>query len=166
MNLRSAIHARPGVTIGVCIALVLVGGYFVVRGTRGTSSMPHYPNWGNYYTADDGQTWIADTWTQVAPFDRDGKTYVRVWVFKCGDKVYAGYLEKFTPEAQADILSQEEERLKIVRIQELGDHALLVKRPGEANWVAKDSTEGELITRVVCPDNQEPTKVLPDLPVP
>jgi hypothetical protein len=165
MDLRAAIHAKPGLTIGVCVALVLVGGLFVWQGTKGRSSGPHYPALGNYYTADEGQTRIADKWSVVPPFDRDGNTYVRVFVFSCSDgKPFAGYLEKFTPEAQAAISSEEMEHLKIAKIQELGDHGLLVKRPGDANWVGKDTVDGAAVINIVCPENQQPAKgMYPDL---
>ena len=167
MEVRAELHSKPALTMGLCVALALGAFFFLFYRVKGSGPSVHYTVLGDYYTADEGQTYVPDVWALIPPFDRDGKTWVRLYLFTTDGKTpIMGYLEKYDPAVQAELLKMDEPRFQWARMNELGDRALLVKRPGDANWVAKESPEGAAIIAVSGPDGQPAKPLLPELHVP
>jgi len=107
-----------------------------------------------YFTDDDGATYFADEIIKAPPFDHNGKEAVRCYVFSCpGHGKFVGYLEKFTKEMQARISA----RLAVPvgpPLDEIETNSgRLLKKPGDAKWVAVQSQAGQAITNVKCPDD-------------
>src|ERR1035437_6185858 len=105
MGIRS-IFNRPYVA-GVIVAVAAVA---IICAFWMSRAKTKPANWGvvdgRYYTADEGQTWVVDEWALAPPFEKDGKTWLRIWLFTFdGKTAVPGYLEKFSPEALAEITS-------------------------------------------------------------
>jgi hypothetical protein len=164
MELRSLMNGKPAVTISICVGLVIIGAIFVLRSGNVLKPKPKSVSVGHYYTADEGQTWEGDKFMLDPPFEKNGKTWIRVYVFTCGNgKPFAGYLEKYTPEALAQINGVEEAWMKTKTIDAMGNQGLLVKKLGSGDWVAKESVEGMDVIKVACPDGQPAKAVFPEL---
>jgi hypothetical protein len=131
------------------------GYFFQLKGNRPSAVSGLHA----YYTTDDGRTWFADAWEQVPPFDHDGLSAVRCYVFKTSNSgPFAGYLEMNTREMH-DQLTGAAHTIGPV-IPTLG---MLVKRPGDKNWVPEASPAGQRILMVKSPDGsaQPPQPVYP-----
>ena len=71
--------------------------------------------------------------------------------------------QKLADKARDEISSAEEGR-GWVRISEIGDAGLLVKRMGEGDWVPKESSAGRAVMAVKIPDSDEAAyESIPDL---
>jgi hypothetical protein len=156
MDFRKLLHANPAITV-VVILTTAVGAYLVLHRWQ-TGPKPHYTEPGCYYSADEGQTFHAKAPYLVAPFDEDGKTWVRARVFTCdnGKTKFLGYIEKYTPQARQYIESQGALSMKIQGMETVGDRGLLVKKAGAGEWMPKSA--GASIVTVYCPGTQEPAK--------
>jgi hypothetical protein len=122
-----------------------------------------------WYTTDDGKTWYSDEKSLAPPFDRDGKTSVRAFVFTCdGDKhEFVGYLERYTAQAKQAI----EDSRTAVKTEKIPPPAGLfdsvartgieVKRPGDSTWINVSSPQAAAIRKVACPQGQTLQPVYP-----
>lgn len=145
---------RPGVTTAAAVIVAVGAIAFSVRtGLPGPSSVSTRA----YFTIDDGQHWFVDTMDHFPPFERDGKTASRLWLFSCdgGKTNFAGYLERFTPEAKKRLESGLAEfrsgKTQVPPSVGMGDSE--VKKPGaEHPWVSRTNVQAaSKITKVQCP---------------
>src|SRR3954470_798778 len=92
---RLIVAAAVILVVVILFALVWWGGAAGLGSgkTRGAQS---------WFTADDGKTWFADDLNKLPPFEKNGRTVSRVYLFSCdgGKTVFVGYLERFTPEGK------------------------------------------------------------------
>ncbi len=104
----------------------------------------------------------------LPPFDHDGKPAARVWMFSCdgGKTKFPGFLERYTPQAQARIEAATQDfnsgKTHVPPVTNLSDTE--VKKPGPGNpWVSRANyQEAQKITNVQCPDgNGSPEVQLP-----
>ncbi len=139
--------------IATAILLVAAAGFVV------WFSYPHKPKTNGmqeFFSDDDGKTWFVDDGTKIAPFDHDGKEAVLVKVFEDKDgKQFVGYLMKFTDEAKKKIVQGQQTRQ--IRTGLSAEQAkpfsgLMVKRPGDADWVSDIDPKGLEIKKVRAPD--------------
>lgn len=152
MDLRTQMNKRPTVTIGVSVGAVLIVGILVlVVSGRSRQRPPSSETSGAncYYTADEGKTFEVGPWTLVPPYEKDGKTFVRMYKFLDGKTEKIGYLEKYTDQACAVLMAEEEGQAREMKMSELGFNGRVVKRPGEETWVDRTSEEGKAITEVM-----------------
>jgi hypothetical protein len=117
-----------------------------------------------YFSDDDGQSWFADDTTKLAPFDHNGKTALmaEIFTYDNGSKKFCGYLEKYTPEAQAKLKTafadakahgQSPASIELFHDHAFLDSALLVKKPGAENpWMAFTDPKVSDVLSVHSPD--------------
>jgi hypothetical protein len=111
-----------------------------------------------YYTTDNGASWFALKTDEFPPFNSDGKEAVRVHVFTCPDgKEFAGYLEKYTPEAKAILAELKTFKTTGVqpdmgRIQEATMRGKLVKAIDGKEWLNSIDPRSRDVSSVKCPD--------------
>jgi hypothetical protein len=162
LGLREEINKRPGITSGVMGAVVLLILVFVVRQFMGNRPPTSHPSIKFFYTADDGHTWFVDDFDKVTPFDHDGATAVRCFVFKCGNSAqFAGYLQSYTQALHDQMTGLTKVDAQHPVLTPSGD--TLVKKPGQKEWIPSYSPQGTEITNVHCPDGSadKPEPVYP-----
>lgn len=113
-----------------------------------------------WFTIDDGKTWFAESSTKLPPFEHQGKTAYRCYVYTCdgGRTAFVSHLERFTPEIT--------QRLKTGgAFDPMLASAIEVKEPGtgDTGWVKQSDPKAAAIMRPICPDdpNKLPEPVLP-----
>ena len=185
MGIRDVMERNKNATMGVAIALVVLGVGTIIwqvlannRDTR--NNVPSF-----YFSADDGQTWFSDSANNIPPFTHDGKEAVKAWVYQCGGKKFVGYLERYNPEAHKVLTGgtaapatpapaapgkgQSPEAAARARVS-LSPAAVMnasvngkeYKRPGEKEWTR--ITERRKIAEMMfvkCPDGGSATAVMP-----
>ncbi len=158
MGFREQLNRKPTLSAGVVFGLLalLAVWALVVRLTNRASLQA---GGEIYFSTNDGKTWFANPAMNQPPFDYDGATAVRCYVFRVGDSAsFVGYLETNTPQMY-DLLTGVSH----------GPGALpaggtLVKKPGAGTWVPAMSPAGMKITNVTDPagSGEEPQPVLPE----
>src|SRR5271163_2656883 len=94
---REWMNNHPKVAIGSGIGVVVLAiGLIVAQVLAGKHRYPSGPP-DYYFSDDDGKTFFAASSDSVPPFDHNGQTAVRAYVFQCGSQEFVGYLERFTP---------------------------------------------------------------------
>lgn len=157
MGLRETLNNNPIVAVAFgALAVVLVGWMLLGRG-RGDGdfdgSTP--PETRQYFTVDDGKTLFADSFTRLAPFDKDGKEAVVAHVYRDLDNQsnFVAYLSRVAPEGR----KAAEERTRRAAAGEVVavDGPLIMmeyRRPGEADWIkASDPRAVQLIGEIRSP---------------
>jgi hypothetical protein len=158
VSLRDAISRNPRTGAAAAVGLLLAGITIIfLQMPRRSAAADHAQS---FFTVDDGKTWFADSATNLAPFDKDGKLAVRAHVYRCADGTkFVNYLERFKPDAKRTLenLSTPDPSRKVspdfnaIRNAYTGGRE--VKRPGDANWVGTDDfREAARVTAVKCPD--------------
>lgn len=161
MGIREKLNNNPGLTTGITAAIILIAIIVIVIQLL-PGSGPKIPTKA-WYSSDDGKTYVADDINLLAPFEKDGKTWVRAIVFKCKDgKPFVSHLERYTPKAKAMIQKSREDMkagnpptMDVDQIQWTG---MQVKKPGtpESEWTNQSDNEKVMkITEVVCPDGSK-----------
>jgi hypothetical protein len=163
LGVREQINQKSGIALWAIGGVVLLLVCFVGWEFFGSRPSTHPPIGKCFYTSDDGRTWFADTADKIPPFDHDGAKAVVCLVFKCADSApFAGYLRSSTQEFH-------DQKVGITRIDSahlpLDPFAnVLVKRPGDKNWVPSYTPEGtKIINDIPCPNGSadRPQPVLP-----
>ena len=108
MGLRETLNAKPAITTGATVGLIVIAIVVIVwqilpsrgGGAEGVRKA--------YYSDDDGKTWFEDDLYKVTPFkSKNGKDAVRAHVFKIGDnKPFVQFLERFKPEVKEKLEKQ------------------------------------------------------------
>jgi hypothetical protein len=115
---------------------------------------PRYSNL-EYFTVDDGQTWVALPAPHFAPFDYQGKTAVQAMLFTGSNgKPFVGYLMKYTPAAQRALSAASDTNASTTAPlhDTIRSEDRLYKRPGQGEWVpGNDPAAAEIWGAVVDP---------------
>jgi hypothetical protein len=103
MSTRSFLEERAGalkLIVIVILAIAVFAVAFQLKGEPGTGTERALDK--AWFTIDDGRTWFADDARKCAPFEVQGKTAYRVYVFTHdgGRTRFAGFLERYTPDAK------------------------------------------------------------------
>ena len=165
MGSRRRRKQRIGNIIKVTAALLLVAAAVVIvwfNYPRTSKSIAMQ----EFFSDDDGTTWFADDGTKIAPFDHHGKQAVLVRLYKTNSgREFVGYLMKFTEEAKEKALeAQATHQAHGGPSMEKGKgfDGLLVKKPGDADWIPDNDPRAKDIKRVTAPDGSR--DFLPALP--
>lgn len=147
MSIRETLNGNSTVKTGVSAVMVigLIGLVIWQIRSSGTELLNKA-----FYTDDDGKTWFVDRADLVAPFEHQGKTAVRCYVYKCekSGKQFVGYMEKFTDDLK---VKYEQARAKGQGI-DLSD-GRVYKKPGGTTWVNGSGEAARTATLVECPEN-------------
>lgn len=151
MGIRETIKKNSTAAV-IVTALVAVGALGL--SLRSSTSGPPVASTSVFYTVDEGaNTFVADM-ARVPPFDHEGKTAVRVWMFTCdgGKTKFPGFLERLKPDAHKRITAAlgAGKGPEVLGSLNPGDYE--VKKPGGGNWVSKANfAESSKVTAVTCP---------------
>jgi hypothetical protein len=170
VGIRQVLNDKPitGFAIAALIlafAVALIWRPFSGRG-------PISPRDQAFFTTDDGKTWFAADVTNVPPFDRDGKQACRAIVIRCGGgEPFVHHLESYPQEvkkqledAVAGASDRSQKIITVVRGENMLLDHLLVKKPGDPNWVQSTPREADAYRKISipdCPDGQDMVTVDP-----
>ena len=152
MGLREQINQKPQIVGGAVVVFVVVAAVVTYLSTRNTAASVVARM---YYSDDDGKTYFADATSRVFPFDHNSRPAYRAYVFQGSGQPYVAYLSAFPPAAKAELdqlKGKEGDPAAAATIAALRSGTVLVKRPGEANWVGQSSAEGMKIQAVLPAD--------------
>jgi hypothetical protein len=140
-GLRRWLNENPKIAGGVGGGLVVISLLYVSI-TLFRSCNPAVPAYTpgsvkSWYATEDGQNLYADDALLVPPFQKDGKTFYRAYVFKCPTGTqFVNHIEMYTPEAKTKM---EEIRAKsgapMLEYRAFSDKRL-IKRAGGPKWLA------------------------------
>ncbi|HEX8342023.1 MAG TPA: hypothetical protein VF624_14045 [Tepidisphaeraceae bacterium] len=150
MGVREALNKKPGVALGLGVALaaaaVALGVWTDSSGISGELSEA-------YYSVDDGKTWFADDIDKVYPFDHGGKPAVRAYVYQCpGGEPFVGVLERFNDASRKQIeeLKKRNTADSAAQLEAAYEAALEVKRPGDPRWIGRHLPEAAATMQPAC----------------
>ena len=162
MGIRQTINQNPAITIGVASLVILVALFFTFRNAFFGSGGGGVVEAKEFFSTDEGKTWFVDDATKVPPWQTDdGKTAVRVRVFKCGPsgKEFVNHMERYPEDVKAQLEAAIEEGGRgadVIALQQ----QMEIKRPDTGRkkhkWVAISAGNAREIAEVrtpVCPDN-------------
>jgi hypothetical protein len=151
LGIREWLNRHPGVTIGIVAGIALLAIVAIV--VQVLASRKKYPDAlpQAYFTVDDGKTYFSAGMENVPPFQHDGQTAIRAYVFQCGTgEPFVGYVERYTPAAHKAMVENRATPQHQIAGREL-------KKPGEAKWVkSTDRKAAGAIADVRCPDGSQP----------
>lgn len=159
MGLREKLNANPAITTGATIVIIVIAVGFIIF-SAWPSGGPKTPSQA-FFTVDDGATWFADDVKKVAPFDKDGKPAFRAYVFKCGDKEFVAYMDRFIPaaKAQLDALGAPPTPPSMEYSQKrqmLMQTGMEFKKPKSDKWFRmNDFGQYQQVMNVTCPDKSQ-----------
>ena len=164
MGIRETIQGHSKM---VAAAVVLVAGGALFFSVRNNPMGPQTVPTKVFATVDDGKTVFISDLRELPPFEHDGKTAYRVWMFTTdgGKTKFPGYLERYTPEAKKraeSALSAMKNDPSSRKGPPVGPGDVEVKRPGAGNpWVNSMSPEGSQVTVITAPNGGEVEIVMP-----
>ena len=113
MGIREKLNENPmiagGVTAGITLIAVVWCIWYAYTSCNPGGTPAFTQAWytteqdkATFTTSDEGKLFFADKATKLAPFDKNGKEAVRVYLYTCdGKTLKVGFLERYTPEAKA-----------------------------------------------------------------
>lgn len=171
MGIRDAMNQHPSVTVGAVAGLLIVT---VTMLTIQLWSPPAArPPRSAFFSDDNGVTFFADDWLQIAPFEHNGKQAVAAHVFepKSGQR-FVGYLERSRDDAAKTSIMDARKTLyatlngQIVaspdttQIENIRENSQ-VKRPTDTEWVPANSPEAARVYDLKPTDGEYPAEVYP-----
>ena len=158
MGVREKLRDHPRVAAVIAALAVICGGSFLYLQVAG--STPRFgPPRELFVTVDDGKTYFAAPAEQLPPFQHEGKTALRAYVFACGGTPFVGYVERYSDRAKTLMLEgwkaqQEKSGPPSMNPEML--NGIEVKRPGETTWIRhSDLARAAEIMNVRCPDQTD-----------
>ena len=162
MGIRVTLENHKHATLTGTV-LVVLASIFWIRWSQSTPSAPFAKR--AYYSVDDGRTWFADDVNQLSPFDHDGQTAVRAYVWQCHGKKFVSFLERRTPEAKQKLQALRAKGPVNIDAQQAIDLAgLQVKKPGDSKWCFENDPKFSSITAPACPDGSSSDDLEPVYP--
>ncbi|HZZ43950.1 MAG TPA: hypothetical protein VFE58_13520 [Tepidisphaeraceae bacterium] len=153
MGIRHALRENLGkATLGISavVGILLV---VITRELIGTTvAMPEKTAGIVFFTDDDGQTTFPDCAAKPSPFNHNGKEAVRAHMFRCGRVKFIGYLERYSKKSLASI--EKTKHNPNFELPMLASIRQDVKKPKQGSWVSPNSTQGQKILDVKCPDGR------------
>jgi hypothetical protein len=156
MGVREQLQKRPMLATALAAAVVLAAGCYIFA-QWGDWQPTSAPPVQAFVSFDDGKTFEVAPADELPPFERDGKTALRAYVFACdgGKTKFVGYLERYSERGK--------ELMREMRKQQASNgrpslpsqllEGMEIKRPGETEWVKQsDVSRAAKIMDVRCPN--------------
>jgi hypothetical protein len=166
MELREKLeeNVKPlAIGVGVLVVLALLMAFLTMR-SSGHSGFSGNAKPKLYYTVDDGKTWFEDDADLLPPYQHDGKTAVRVMLYKCGEggQPFVGYLMRIESGAHKSAEAAKAQGRSDLDVEAVWQNSVEVKKPGDSKWVSVRDRTAEGIMIQKCPDKKtSPTMVVP-----
>ena len=158
MGVRQKLRDNPRAAAIIATVLVIGGGWFLYVRVAGSVPLSGPPR-ELFVTVDEGKTFFSAPAEKLPPFQHDGKTALRAYVFTCGEKPFVGYLERYSERAKALMLEAWKAQRETPAPPSLNPEMLggiEVKRPGDTKWVRhSDLARAAEIMSVRCPDQPD-----------
>jgi hypothetical protein len=162
MGVREKLNNNPALVGGVVVVVVILA-LIITYVRMPKQTKVEIPD-SAFFTDDEGLTYFEDDSDKIVPYERNGKTVYRAWVYRCGsDKPFVGVIGRYTA-AGRELL--EENKTKPKKDQEPNLHFTLENMHMEIRkvsadqkrWTINDALEGaRLRESVMCPSG-EPAK--------
>lgn len=163
VSLQATLADRPAVTNGISIGLILLAAVFVAANVL----LPRPTDGGQrlFFTVDDGKTTFTDAADRIPPYDHNGQTAVRAYLYQCeGGQPFVAYLERYTDEMKKALTDPSVPKVGPVDREFIIGRNTEIKRPGEGDWVKRSSDAGQkIVFGIKCPDGTgQPKLTLPE----
>ncbi len=164
MGLREKMNQNPGITTGITAGIIVLALLFIIWQNM-DSSGPYAGGVGKaYFSDDDGVTTFVDESNKIPPFDHDGKTAYRAYVFRCPNgKPFVQFLERYTPEGKKMVEAAKGKPGELPPPEQL-DSGIEVKAPktGDKGWIKRSNAiASKIMDAQKCPDGTYPTPEMP-----
>lgn len=110
-----------------------------------------------YFSVDDGKSFFVSSGDNYPPFEYQGHTAVRAYVYQCGNTRFVGYLERYTSQAHREMVDNKATAATLMNGREL-------KKPGDKSWVSSANQRASAaVADVHCPDgsSNDPVPIEP-----
>jgi hypothetical protein len=141
---------------GVLIAIALI---FIVVQLRSTCT-PAAPSYTpgevkQWYATEDGQNLYADDAVLVPPFQKNGKTYYRAYVFKCPNgEQFVNHIAMYPPDVKAKMDAIKEKSDAPLLEYSQFENSALIKRVGGTKWLGYNSQDMNNRTQALRPQSK------------
>jgi hypothetical protein len=158
MGVRETLRANPGKATVTAIVL-LVGGVVYFYSQWSTADPGTRPPTKLFVSTDGGKTYITLPADRLPPFEHEGKTAYRAYVFTCdgGRTKFVGYLERYSDRTKATMLEMWKRQAATGEQPALASglfEGIEVMRPGGKQWVKQsDLTRAIEVMDVRCPND-------------
>ncbi|WP_428940046.1 hypothetical protein [Fontivita pretiosa] len=155
MGIRETINEKPGMVVGVVAVVVVAALIVAFSWMRGSEAAPAAASGvaKSWYTVDDGKTWFADRADRIVPFQHQGKTAYRcyVWTADGGKTKFVSHLERLKPAVRAQYQDKD-----TIEPWQLIPGSEEVKPPltGDSGWVDPASPQAMQIMTPRAPDGK------------
>ena len=168
MGVREKLAANPRAAMGIAAAIVVIGLAVIIFPWQAGDSGRAEPR-KMFLTVDDGKTFFVAAAEPLPPFQHEGKTAYRAYVFTCdgGKTTWVGYVERYSEQAKAlmkEMRKNQAERGGRPNVSTALLEGIEVSRPGENQWVRQsDAALAHKVTTVHCPNapDKDADMVLP-----
>jgi hypothetical protein len=163
VSLQTTLAERPAVTNGISIGLIVLAVAFIAFDLLRAPAAGGVPKL--YFTVDDGKTTYTDTADRLPPYDHNGQTAVRAYVYQCeGGQPFVAYLERYAEPMKKALTDPNGPKVGPVDREFIIAENTEVKLPGQGDWVKRASDAGQkIIFGIKCPDGGgQPKLALPD----
>ena len=152
MGIRESINRHPGIALASLASVLAALSVIIFLNFRGGDDVVVAKDGGpkSFYTVDDGKSWFADRAKRVTPFEHEGKTAYRCYVWTCvdGKTTFVSHLERLKASVRAGLKGKDQ-----VEPFELIPGSVEVKAPltGDAGWVDSMSPDAITLQTPRCP---------------
>jgi len=169
MGVREKLAANPRAAVAIAAAIVVFAvGIVYFESPAGDSGRAGAPR-KMFLTIDDGKTFFVGAAEPLPPFQHEGKTAYRAYVFTCdgGKTTWVGYIERYSEQAKAlikEMRKNQAEHGGPPSVPSALLEGIEVSRPGENQWVRQsDAALAHKVTAVYCPNapDKDADMVLP-----
>lgn len=167
MTVRQMLEKHRRIVLVASVLAIAVAVYAIYQQTAGTYAGTGQPG---FFSDDDGKTWFTMGVGKVPPFDHNGRTAVRCYLYQCGSDKFVAYLERYKPEYQQQAAKLAEAakttplnklRGMTAELHALGQTCREVKKPGEKNWITASDPAFKNIVIPQCKDGSGADYVYP-----
>ena len=141
MGIRETLNENPKLAaIGTVIIMAGSLIYIGMRYFHPHPSASQVPS-KSYYCNEDGSELFIDSAANIPPFDHNGKTAVRAFLFKTADgRVFIQRLEKFDDTSKERIHEQIiKNGMPAMQLRQMYPQGIMVKRPSDKEWLQANS---------------------------